>query len=371
MLLFICFMVSALCLCYPYLVYPVILRFFDAKLISVGGRGESSVSLLFCAYNEEAVIDEKLRNIEALKRRNANLEVLAFDDGSDDGTYEKLAARRDILTVIKGEGRCGKAHGMKRLAALAAGEILVFTDANVILAENSIENLLAYYKDLGVGGVCGTLHYTSGDSSTASVGGLYWRFEEAIKSLESRSGSVMGADGSIFSIRKELYPEFPDTVLDDFTVSMSTIFSAFRLINAKDVVAYEKLVAVRQEEFARKIRIATRAFHTHLYLRGSVSRMSIFDRFKYFSHKIMRWFGGVWLVATVVFGILFLLKISIFAAVVSVAVGGCFLYAGYKKEKGFASAITEILLAIVATQIGVINAMRGRVVTTWQPAKSR
>ena len=76
-------------------------------------------------------------------------------------------------------------------------------------------------------------------SPTAKVGALYWRLEEATKALESRTGSVMGGDGSIFSIRRSLYPDFPDSVLDDLTVSMSPVFAGKRLIRADDVIAFE------------------------------------------------------------------------------------------------------------------------------------
>src|SRR5690606_3537596 len=170
-------------------------------------------------------------------------------------------------------GRAGKAHGMKRLAALAASDILVLTDANVLLAEDAIDRLLPYYADSQVGGVLGSLRYIGGDSSaTASVGGLYWRLEEHLKDLESRSGNVMGADGSIFSVRRALYPDFPDDVLDDLTVSMAVVFAGRRLIKAQDVIAREMMVARREDEYRRKVRIAARSWHTHRHLRPQLAR---------------------------------------------------------------------------------------------------
>src|SRR3546814_6771444 len=97
-----------------------------------------------------------------------------------------------------------------------------------------------------------------GESATASVGSLYWRIEERLKDEESRTGNVLGADGSIFSIRRALYPEFPDSVLDDLTVSMAVVFAGRRLVKAKDVIARERLVAGRGDEYRRKVRIAAR-----------------------------------------------------------------------------------------------------------------
>ena len=147
-----------------------------------------------------------------------------------------------------------------------------------------------------MGGVCGTLRY-SGDagSSTEAVGGLYWRLEESIKDLESRTGNVMGADGSIFSVRRATYPDFPDSVQDDFTVSMNVIFCGRRLTRRQDALAYEGLVSSSREEFRRKVRIAARAYHTHMHLRPGLRRMGWLDRYKYGSHKLLRWHSATWL----------------------------------------------------------------------------
>jgi cellulose synthase/poly-beta-1,6-N-acetylglucosamine synthase-like glycosyltransferase len=261
---------------------------------------------------------------------------------------------------------------MKLLAARAQGEFLVFTDANVLLDEAAIDNLLAWYADPQVGGVCGTLKYLGeGDSATASVGGLYWRLEERIKSEESRSGNVMGADGSIFSLRRALYPAFPDTVLDDLTVSMAAVFSGHRLIKVEDVVAYERLVAARSEEFRRKIRIAARAYHTHRHLAPQLARMAPVDKFKYLSHKFLRWFGGAFLGLGALSFIALAATLSpgLGALAAALVLAGAVL--GTRVKRGKLGALAEIVLALIATQIGVLRAMRGQVVVTWSPAKSR
>lgn len=357
---------------YPYAVYPALLRALPTKPLARVPGHQCSATLVFCAYNEGASVDEKLLNVEALKRRHPDLEVLAFDDGSSDDTYTKLSARPDLLTVIRGGGRNGKAHGMKRLAAMASGEIMIFTDANVLLDEDAVDNLRAWHGNPDVGGVCGTLRYLGADASaTASVGGLYWRLEEKIKAEESRTGNVMGADGSIFSLRRELYPEFPDTVLDDLTVSMAAVFAGRRLIKVEDVIAYERLVAARGEEFRRKTRIAARAYHTHLHLRPQLSRMAPLDRFKYASRKMVRWFGGLFLIAGAVFSVAMAAAISPLLGAASVVALIAAVAIGRSITRGPVAAVVDIVLALVATLIGVFRAMRGQVVVTWSPAKTR
>lgn len=315
---------------------------------------------------------EKLSNIEALKARHSDLEVLAFDDGSTDNTCEQMLARPDLLTVIQGGGRNGKANGMKRLASQAKGEIIIFTDANVLLDENAIDNLMAWYADRAVGGICGMLKYIGAeDSTTASVGGAYWRLEEKLKTEESRTGNVMGADGSIFSLRRELYPEFPDTVLDDLTVSMAAVFANKRLLKVEDVVAYERLVAARGEEFSRKVRISARAFHTHMHLRPQLAKMCGTDKFKYISRKMVRWFGGLFLLLGVLFGLISMTLIAPVLGPVGLVVLASAVVAAPRVETGPISTVTEIVLALLATLIGVIRAVRGQTFVTWAPAKTR
>jgi cellulose synthase/poly-beta-1,6-N-acetylglucosamine synthase-like glycosyltransferase len=358
---------------WPFVIYPLILRLLPKRpIVRRAGEGDFSASLLFCAYNETGSLRDKIANLRTLKARYPVLEILAFDDGSTDGTADLLSDASDVLTLVRGPGRNGKAHGMKQLAALATGEILVFTDANVLLDEDAIEKLLPYYADESVGGVLGSLRYDGAESSaSASVGALYWRIEEGLKDLESSTGNVMGADGSIFSIRRALYPEFPDHVLDDLTVSLAVVFAGKRLIKAKDVIAREMMVSRREDEYRRKVRIAARSWNTHRYLVPQLARMSTLDRFKYGSRKIVRWFGGAWIGigALAAFGLAWL--IAPFAALVLIAASIAFLMIGRMVRRGPLAAIMDMLLAYVATLKGIGLAMRGQTFTVWTPAKSR
>ena len=364
--------VCALLVIYPYAIYPALLRLARPKPVVVNRQANFSASLLFCAYNEEHAMPEKLANIELLKGRHRSLEVFAFDDGSQDTTYGQLSARPDLISVLRGTGRNGKAHGMKELARRASGDILIFTDANVTLREDAVENLSGYFADPAIGGVCGSLRYAGSDqSTTAAMGSIYWRLEEHIKDLESDSGNVMGADGSIFAVRRELYPGFPDTVLDDFTVSMEVLFRGKRLIKAKDVVAYERVVARRGEEFTRKVRIAARAYHTHQFLLPKLARLSLFDRFKYASHKLVRWFGGFFLVLGAIFSLVAVTLISLPAAVILLVMLGSLAWWSIHRDNGAFAAASEIVIAMLATLIGVYRARRGETFAVWNPAKSR
>ena len=365
-------LVSLVAVLWPFLFYPLVLRALPTQPERPIAGPTPSASLLFCAYNEADAMPEKLANLAMLKRQHPSLELLAFDDGSSDGTGDLIAAQGDLVTLIRGPGRSGKAHGMKQLAARARGDILIFTDANVLLDSEAIDNLLARYADPDIGGVLGSLHYVGQDeSATASVGSLYWRIEERLKDEESRTGNVLGADGSIFSIRRSLYPDFPDSVLDDLTVSMAVVFAGKRLVKAKDVIARERLVTARKDEYRRKVRIAARAWHTHSHLRPQLRRMDAIDRFKYASRKIIRWFGGLFILTGAVAAGALALRISPMLYLIGALVVALVIWRGIRARSGPFAALVDVLIAYAATLQGVAKAMTGRTVTIWNPAKSR
>ncbi|MEC3949905.1 glycosyltransferase family 2 protein [Sphingobium sp. HWE2-09] len=357
---------------WPFLFYPLILRLLPTVAEAPIGGPMPSASLLFCAYNEAAAMPEKLANLAMLKDRHPGLEILAFDDGSSDGTGDLIERQGDLVTLVRGPGRSGKAHGMKQLAGRARGEVLIFTDANVLLDPQAIDNLLARYADPGVGGVLGSLHYIGAeDSATASVGSLYWRIEEKLKDEESRTGNVLGADGSIFSIRRSLYPDFPDSVLDDLTVSMAVVFAGKRLVKAKDVIARERLVTARKDEYRRKVRIAARAWHTHAHLRPQLRRMAAVDQFKYASRKIVRWFGGLFILIGAVAAGALAMRLSPALYLAGALGAALVIWIGVRAKSGPFAALVDVLIAYTATLQGVAKAMTGQTVTVWNPAQSR
>ncbi|MHA6332673.1 glycosyltransferase [Qipengyuania sp. CAU 1752] len=364
-------MLCCLLLLYPYLVYPLLLARYPRREVALRPV-DLQFSLLFCVFNEKASIAGKIANLRELKARTPNLQILVYDDGSSDGTAEVLDQAKDVVTLVRGEGRRGKAAGMRRLASLAVGEILVFTDANVLCRPDVIECLAPYYGDAGVGGVCGTLRYENEEwSPTAEIGAHYWSIDERLRSLESATGNVMGADGSIFSIRRGLYPTFPDTVLDDFVTSMSVVFAGKRLIKAPDVIAFEQSVARADEEFRRKIRIGTRAAHTHRWMREHLRTMSRLDRFKYASRKFLRWFGGGFLAASIANSLVAIAFVSVLASAIAALASLLSLAIILTAKNGPLAKVGEILRALIATQIGVLRGMRGQTVVTWAPAVSR
>ncbi|AQR63375.1 hypothetical protein BZG35_05630 [Brevundimonas sp. LM2] len=366
--------ILALVFLHPYLFYPLSLKLLRRRPVNfASGAVPVSATLVFCAYQEERSLPDKIANLRAIRAVYPDLQFACYVDLCTDRTLEMLQAESDLIQVVAATERTGKALGMRRLAEQCETDVMIFTDANVILQPESVAAMLAYFADPEVGGVCGTLHYTNEDESpTARTSGAYWRLEETIKKLESASGSTMGADGSIFATRRRLYPVVPSYLLDDFIVSMSVIFAGYRLVSAGDVHAYERSATVSADEFRRKRRIAARAYASHLHLWPQVKDQGPAILYRYISHRLLRWWGGPVLAVGLVSGLLFFLSAGWWPlAVLLVLFVATMGLVGSKFTDRLLAPVYEVHVALVATMLGVFDALRGRRYQTWTPAQSR
>ena len=368
----------ALLTVHPYTTYPLSLI-----LLARCGAGRpirfhaaappTSFDIVFCAYNEAGSIAAKLANCLAIAERYPNVRVHVFNDGSTDATGAVLARHADRVRVVDSPERHGKSTGMNRLLAGCRGDITVFTDANVRLDVDGFADLARYFSDPAIGCVCGHLRYVNPDeSSTASVGAAYWRLEEWTKSLETATGSVMGADGSIFAVRREHFRTVPDDIIDDYFTSFSILCDGWRLVRAPAFIAFERAATRSGEEFHRKVRIACRSFNAHRLLWPRLRRLPALDLYKYGSHKLLRWFSLVWLllgllaVLLVAHDLGFLLQTLALAAVAVLVL----LIGARRLRSRPMQALLEIIGAYVATAYGICRSMRGDRFRTWSAAKS-
>jgi len=365
----------AILIVYPYLIYPFILKLLPKNPVQIKDLHKSdglTIAMLFCAYNEESSLPNKIRNIRELKNTCPELKVYAYSDGSTDATNELLLSAQDVLEPLIGNERLGKVVGMQKLVAKVREDIIVFTDANVLLEPESLTRLLYYFSDPSVGCVSGKLVYKGMSSTTAKVGGLYWKLEEKIKQLETDTGSTMGADGAVFARLRIDYPEIPPGLVDDMAVSMSVLFENKRCITACDVIAYENAVCSGAEEFRRKIRIACGAYSTYLYQRKEIKKTTLINQFKFISHKLIRWWGAFFMLAANItftfwgYSIGYGNELLATLAVTSML----FWLLGSRGIPGI-SAVYEIILSIIATGIGVIKSLSGTEYRTWETAATR
>ncbi|MEQ8357005.1 MAG: glycosyltransferase [Kiloniellaceae bacterium] len=369
----------AVAVAYPYVLYPLILARLPERPLQRQGQGERPgrqprLSLAFCAHDEAAVVPAKIENLRQLRAVEPDLEILAYSDASSDATVELLRAEQSWIRVFPADERHGKSHGMSVLVQEARGDVVIFTDANVMVDPAALAALREVFSDRQVGCVCGNLIYTNpGDGATAAAGSLYWRLEERIKKLESRCGSTVGADGSLFAVRRDLYPPVPADIIDDMFVSLSILCDGYRVVRDPAVVAYERAATDSADEFKRKIRIACQAFNCHRLLWPRLKRLPPLDLFKYVSHKVLRWFGIYFLIAGILAAVGWLLLQGLGGvALAGLVVGLLFYRAGRAGVPALLGKAVEILRAMAATGIGLLRSRRGERFQTWDvPASSR
>jgi cellulose synthase/poly-beta-1,6-N-acetylglucosamine synthase-like glycosyltransferase len=364
--------------CHPFTTYPWSLIVLQALRPARRSRADGdpdvqlNCAICVCAYNEEHTIARKVENLLALRMREPDLEILVYVDGACDRTAEILREYGSQISLHVSTERRGKTYGMNILASEARASILIFTDANVLMDMNCVRDFRRYFSDPEIGCVCGNLVYTNdGASATASSGSIYWRFEEAIKKLEMESGSVMGADGSVFAIRRSLHKPPPDHIIDDMYVSLMILCGGYRVIQASDALAYEESVVSAREEFGRKIRIACQAFNVHRLLWPQLRTLDRVTLYKYVSHKLIRWFVIYFLaIAVVAFeAALIAAGHARVAAALIVCTAGALLLGCVSSMKPFAQ-IAGIVGALTGTGLGVWRSLRGERYQTWTPAAS-
>ena len=246
------------------------------------------VTMIIAAYNEEAVIAEKLANTLALDYPQTLLEVVVASDGSDDGTNERVVQCHAPNVRLLALPRQGKNRTLNAAVAAADGDILVFSDADSMLAPDALRHLVAPFSDPDVGGVGGDYRYAS---DVAEGGGerAYWSFDRVLKQLQSRSGSMTSATGQIYAMRRSLAQPIPEGVTDDFFTSVQVPAAHKRLVFEPRAVAYGPVAITPKAEFRRKVRVMTAG------LRGVWSVRHLLNPFAYgyfavqlFSHKVLR-----------------------------------------------------------------------------------
>ncbi len=302
------FWVSAGLAIYTYAVYPVLLVILASlyqlwgDLRFAAGRGNRrrvhseahpKISMIFAAYNEQAVIAQKMENCRAIEYDRSKFEILVGCDGCSDRTAEiaRAAAVPGVRVFDQGAfaQRSGKPEVLNRLVKEASGDLVVFSDANTMLNADAATLLARHFNDPKIGCVCGELRLVSPDGTPKSEG-LYWRYEVFLKFLESRLNLLLGANGGVYAIRRELFTPLPkQAIIDDFIVAMRIRDGGHCVVYDPEAVAYEEAAAGVPEEFRRRIRIGAGNYHALRFTARLLSPTAGGVFFSYWSHKVIRW----------------------------------------------------------------------------------
>ena len=250
-----------------------------------------TVTLVVAAYNEESFILEKIANTLSLSYPAGKISFLFVTDGSNDKTPELIQGFPQIKLMHRPE-RSGKIAAMHRAMQEVNTEIAIFTDANTILNKEAMLNICRHYHDASVGAVSGEKRVSIEDVNDATAGeGFYWKYESKLKTWDSELYSVVGAAGELFSVRTSLYePVAPDTILDDFMISMLIAEKGYRIVYEPLAYATEGGSEDIQEELKRKIRIAAGGIQSIMRLKPLLNPFKNFVlSFQYISHRVLRW----------------------------------------------------------------------------------
>jgi cellulose synthase/poly-beta-1,6-N-acetylglucosamine synthase-like glycosyltransferase len=221
--------------------------------MSAGEREQSmpAVSLIVAAYDEQDVIEAKVANALALDYPRERLELIVASDGSADGTVERArAAGADLVLDLP---RGGKVVAQNAAAERATGEIIAFSDANCLWAADALSRLVEPFADPAVGYVCGQVRFT--DEGGGNLEGAYWRYEMAVREMESALAGVTAGNGGIYAVRRDAYFPLPPSGSHDLSFPFALAKQGLRSLYAPWARAEERMVPTLEGEFARKRRM--------------------------------------------------------------------------------------------------------------------
>lgn len=284
---------------YTFFGYGILLYFLVSikRLFATGRRKVSgfeelpTCTLIVAAYNEADFIEQKIANTLQLNYPEDKLELIFVTDGSSDNTPE-LVAKYPGIKLLHSPERRGKISAVHRAIEQVTSEVIVFTDANTFLNQDALALICRHYADEKVGAIAGEKRVMIDETADATAGeGFYWKYESKLKQWDSELYSVVGAAGELFSIRKSLYePVQPNSVLDDFMISMRIAEKGYVIVYEPEAYAQETSSANIKEELKRKVRIAAGGIQSVIWLSSLLNPFKYpVLSFQYISHRVLRW----------------------------------------------------------------------------------
>jgi cellulose synthase/poly-beta-1,6-N-acetylglucosamine synthase-like glycosyltransferase len=286
------FWVSAALIAYTHLGYPLLLRVLLALRRSPPRTPSPSeddlprVSLIVAAYDEEGVIEAKVANALALDYPRERLELIVASDGSSDATAELARAAGAGLVIEL--PRTGKLAAQNAAAERASGEILAFSDANSSWKADALRRLVAPFGDPKVAYACGQVRFLDADGD--NLEGAYWRYEMALREMESSLAGITAGNGAIYAVRAEEYLPLDRSGSHDLSFPFAFAKRGKRSLYVSAAQAEEKMVPTLEGEFARKRRMMVGLWDIVVGERMISPRgYSPLYAFELFSHRLLRY----------------------------------------------------------------------------------
>jgi cellulose synthase/poly-beta-1,6-N-acetylglucosamine synthase-like glycosyltransferase len=368
-------------LLYIYFGYPLLACLISTwrRRVVRKGHHEPSVSILTAAHNEASDIAQSIKNKIELDYPSDRFEIIVISDASTDDTDEivKDCAKRfpNRLKLLRQNPQQGKTAALNLAARQARGDVLVFADANSIYDRRALKQLVTNFNDPEVGYATGKMVYVAQDSGVIGEGyTAYMGYENFLRACESRLGSVVGVDGGIDAIRKELFVEMRPNQLPDFVLPLSVVRRGYRVVYEPEALLREQALGRPSDEYAMRVRVALRGL-------WAVSDMkSLLNPFRYrlyswqlLSHKVLRYTAFLLLPPILILNVLLVEAGTIYKICL---VGQCFFYllAGVapllpsgRWKVPFARLPYYFLLLNLASAHAFWKFLKGETQSLWQP----
>jgi len=363
---------------YPYIIYPALIALAGAVVPGRVNRraAEPSVTVLIAAYNEAKDIEQTVVNKLQQDYPKNKLQIIVISDGSEDGTDDIVKKyQKDGVQLIRQEPRQGKAAALNLGVKQATGDVLIFSDANSIFDKQAIRHFVANFEDPQVGYVTGKLHYTD-DNGTLSGDGCsaYMKYENWLRKLETKFNSIIGVNGGVDAIRRQLYRDIPKDLITDFVLPLSVLQDGYRVVYDDQVKSYETPNASMQSEFRMRTRVALRALQGVLYMRKLLNPFNYLKgSFSLWSHKVIRYLAPVFMIGALVLNVLLAITSPLYAVLLVLhglayvaAMAGLFVPLPQKMQK-LVYVPSYLLMTNAAFALALVKLFRGEKMAVWKP----
>lgn len=292
------FWMNGLSILYAYAGYPLVLMLWpgwkeEESELCRQPVVEPAISMIIPVHNEERIIREKIENTLSLDYPEAKREILVISDGSSDRTAEIVKEYgKDGVRYFELSQRQGKAGALNLGLQKVQNEIVIFSDASIILERDSLKKIIGKFINPRIGCVSGEDYIPEGGGE-----GAYGKYELFLRNLESRVGSIVGASGCFYAQRRSLCDPFPEGMAPDFFSVLKTVEKGFRAVTEPMAKGFMRTLPDPKSEFERKIRTFLRGMTTLLQFKSLLNpfRYGVFS-VQLISHKLIRWSVGFFMV---------------------------------------------------------------------------
>lgn len=360
---------------YPLLI-GVLALFAPSRRATPSARPQ--VTLIIAAHNERAVIAAKIRNTLALDYPRDALSVVLVDDGSTDDTAEIATHEGNAqVKVLQRSYREGKGAALNHGASVAVGEVLVFSDANALCRRDALAALVSVFSDRRIGLATGHKATLANGGAVGEGDAAYWSYESFLRRNETRLGSTVAVTGEMLGVRRELFQEFPQGVInDDAFLCMSVLRRGYRVVCVSEAMSVKGTSATHRDEVLRRCRVAAGRWQLMCRLQWWPWRRP-FVMFELISHKLLRLLAPFFLVAAFAINMVLLLRsdataavwacFAIQAGVYLLAVAG-FAHGPEARGNPVARVAAYFVAGNVANGLGLFTYLTGRATPLWARA---